>query len=565
MTAPRSNLAIEQELDQTPFPVALVADALRLFAKAARAQQLYLPNNPMHARAMDAVREAFLRLWKETDALELQITDSDFRWLGRPVLEEPGRTSDSLPWLFYKDGIRELTILPGFEDGELAALFQLIQRTRLASVEDDDLLTLLWEHEFAFLLYKYVELTVELGAPLIAHPPEVVGRIVSPHEVETGPQEPLASSSFARMDDYDSTLYFLDDGEIDYLQREIAEDFGSDLKPKVVASLLDTYEDASDPTVREEIAGILEHLFLVMLSLAQFRTAAYIMREVIVTSNRAPDILDSEKERLLALADRLSEPEALNQLLETLEQTALRPPQNDLLDLFSELRPAALATVLGRIGRSRNAELRALLESAGSRMAASHTAELVRLIASEDDVVAFEAIRRAGSMKAAAAVPALAGTVAQGPPDMRVAAVNALSQIASPGAMGALERALEDEDSDIRMAAVRVLASRGYGAAASRIEGHLQTRMFKEASLAEKMAFFESYGTLCGDAGVELLSDILNARRLMRPRSPSELRACAAVALGKVGTDRAIEALQRAGGDSDLIVRNAVSRAVRGG
>jgi hypothetical protein len=367
------------------------------------------------------------------------------------------------------------------------------------------------------------------------------------------------------MDDYDSTLYFLDDGEIDYLQREIAEDFGSDLKPKVVASLLDTYEDASDPTVREEIAGILEHLFLVMLSLAQFRTAAYIMREAIVTSNRAPDILDSEKERLLALADRLSEPEALNQLLETLEQTALRPPQNDLLDLFSQLRPTALATVLGWIGRSRNAELRALLESAGSRMAASHTAELVRLIGSEDDVVAFEAIRRAGSMKTAAAVPALAGTVAQGPPDMRVAAVNALSQIATPGAMGALERALEDEDSDIRMAAVRVLASRGYGAAASRIEGHLQTRMFKEASLAEKMAFFESYGTLCGDAGVELLSDILNARRLMRPRSPSELRACAAVALGKVGTDRAMEALQRAGGDSDLIVRNAVSRAVRGG
>ncbi len=565
MTDPRSNLAIEEELDETPFSVALVTDALRLFAKAARAHQLYLPNNPMHARAMDSVREGFLRLWKDADALELQITDSDIRWLGRPVIEEPGRTSDSLPWLFYKDGIRELTILPGFEDSELAVLFQLIQRSRLASAEDDDLLTLLWEHEFAFLQYRYVELAVDVGAPLVAHGPEVIGRIVSPREVETGPEESLASSSFARMDEYDSTLYFLDDGEIDYLQRAIADDFSSDLKTKVVASLLDTYEKESDPTVREEIAGILEQLFVVMLSLAQFRTAAYIMREAIVTSNRAPGILDSEKERLLALADRLSEPEALNQLFETLEELVLKPPQHDLLDLFSQLRPNALGSVLGWIGRSRNAELRALLESAGSRMAASHTAELVRLIGSEDDVVAFEAVRRAGSMKTAAAVQALAATVAHGSSDMRIAAINALAQIATPGAMAAVERALEDEDSDIRVAAVRVLASRGYAAAAPRIEGQLQTRTFKESSLAEKMAFFESYGTLCGDAGTALLSDILNARRLMRPRSPSELRACAAVALGKVGTDRALEALQRAGGDSDLIVRNAVSRAVRGG
>lgn len=565
MTDSRSNLALEEDLDETPFPVALVTDALRLFAKAARAQQMYLPNNPMHARAMDAVREAFLHLWNETDTLELQITDSDLRWLGRPVIEEPGRTSDSLPWLFYKDGIRELTISRGFEDDELTVLFELIQRTRLASAEDDDLLTLLWEREFAFLQYRYVELAVEVGAPLLRHSPDVVGRIVSPHEVETDPQETLTSSSFARMDEYDSTLYFLDDSEIDYLQRQIAEDFSSDLKTKVVASLLDTYESESDPTVREEIAGILEHLFLVMLSLAQFRTAAYILRETIVTSTRAPEILASEKERLLALADKLSESEALTQLLETLEHTSLKPPQNDLLDLFSQLRPNALASVLGWIGRSRNAELRALLESAGSRMAASHTAALVRLISSEDDVVAFEAIRRAGSMKTAAAVSALGGTVAHGPSEMRIAAINALAQIASPGAMAAVERALEDEDGDIRVAAVRVLASRGYSAAAPRIRNLLEKRTFKESSLAEKMAFFESYGTLCGDAGVENLSNILNGRRLMRPRSPSELRACAAVALGKVGTDRALDALQRAGSDGDLIVRNAVSRAVRGG
>jgi HEAT repeat protein len=64
---------------------------------------------------------------------------------------------------------------------------------------------------------------------------------------------------------------------------------------------------------------------------------------------------------------------------------------------------------------------------------------------------------------------------------------------------------------------------------------------------------------------VEFLEAMLGARRFLGKREPSEVRACAAVALGKIGTPRANEALQRVGGDSDVIVRNAVSRAVRGG
>jgi HEAT repeat protein len=131
--------------------------------------------------------------------------------------------------------------------------------------------------------------------------------------------------------------------------------------------------------------------------------------------------------------------------------------------------------------------------------------------------------------------------------------------------MEALGRALDDEDADIRVAAVRVLANRGHNAAVPRIEARIKSAGVRDGSLAEKMAFFESYGTLCGDAGVSFLSGILNSRGLFHRREPAELRACAAIALGKVGTSRAIEALQQAGNDSDLIVRNAVSRAIRGG
>jgi hypothetical protein len=562
MTAP---LAADEplELDDAPFDPALISELMRAFAKAVRAHQLYLSNNPMHARAMDSAREAFAAVWKEADSFTLQISDSDLSWMGRSVLEEPGRNSDSIPWMLYKDGVRELRFHRGFEDDELLVLLTLMQRARLASADDDDLLTFLWEHDFTRLEYKYIDLAAERGHPLEDMRGEQRERIVAPNEVESEAQT-LASTSITRMDEYDSTLYFLDDAEIEYLQAEIRRDYGGDLRAQVAASLLDTFEQETDPAVRDEIVEILDSFFLLLLSITQFRTAASLIREATVTAGRAREILVGQRQRLLQLSHRLSDKQALEQLLHALEETPLRPPQHDLQELLGQLRPEALETVLAWIGKSRNAELRGLLETAGSRLAAAHTSELVRLIASDDPIVAFEAIRRAGAMRASAAVSALASVIAHGNSEMRLAGVAALSDIGSPGALQVLERAILDDDRDIRIATVKVLGSRNHRGALKTIESQLRTRELRESTLAEKMAFFESYGAICGDDGVGFLSEILNTRRILGKREDGEVRACAAMALGKIGTDTAMKALQKALADKDAVVRNAVSRAVRG-
>ena len=65
------------EMAEPPFEPTLVGELLRAFGKAVRAHQLYLPNNPMHARALAAVREAFLTVWNEADAIT-QANDSQY-------------------------------------------------------------------------------------------------------------------------------------------------------------------------------------------------------------------------------------------------------------------------------------------------------------------------------------------------------------------------------------------------------------------------------------------------------------------------------------------------------
>jgi HEAT repeat protein len=126
-----------------------------------------------------------------------------------------------------------------------------------------------------------------------------------------------------------------------------------------------------------------------------------------------------------------------------------------------------------------------------------------------------------------------------------------------------LERATEDTDRQVRVAAVRAIGARGYKGALKRIEAVVLGKTVKGMDLTEKMAFFEAYGSIAGTNALKVLSSILLQRGLLKMKEPPETRACAAMALGRIRTAEARELLQRASDDKELVVRNAVNRALR--
>jgi hypothetical protein len=134
---------------------------LKLLVKAARAHQLYLHNNPTYLRALDVARAAFAPIWQGTDELAFEVTETELKWHGESVLHEPEKATDNIPWMMYKDGIRELKLMKEFERHELVPLLDILQRSRKVSPEEDDLLTMLWEQEFTHLRYRYIDLATD--------------------------------------------------------------------------------------------------------------------------------------------------------------------------------------------------------------------------------------------------------------------------------------------------------------------------------------------------------------------------------------------------------------------
>ena len=535
---------------------------MQVVVKGLRATQLYLPNNPVYQRAVDNIKGAFRQVWQATDDLHFDIGETELRWENAVVYSQDNR-SESIAWTLYKDGVRSLTFKRGVEDGEIVKFLGVLQHAKnLLADAPEDLLTLLWTQDFQFVSYTFRELVsedavpIEAGETIPATPPTAVRQQV---EEEAPPKR----EGLVSIDDFDTTLYFLDEKEVEYLKSEAEREYQQDLRRNVLSMLFDLLELQSYATVRAELISILENFIPYLLGAGDFRSVAFILRETHVILQRARELTPEHRQTLENLPTRLSQADALSQLVQSLDEASVHPTEEELSELFQELRPEALATLMGWVPKLTNERVKELVQKAAERLALANAAEVLKALASEDGAAKLEMVRLAGRLKLPGAPEGMGPLLEGGDRTLKLAVVEALTAIASPGAMRLLEQAVDDGDRDVRIAGVRFLAQRGHRNALARVEAAVTGSKLKNADLTEKMAFFEAYGSLAGAKGIAVLEKMLLAKGLLSKKEDPETRACAAMALGKIRSAEARGVLEKAAQDKEALVRNAVSRALR--
>jgi HEAT repeat protein len=547
-----------------------VEELMQVVSKGMRATQLYLPNNPVYQRAVDNIRSSFRQIWQGTEDLILDIGETEMRWNDHVVYTQDQR-HESIAWTLFKDGVRSLTFKPGIEEVEIVRFLGVLQQARnLQADAPDDLLTLLWAEDFQFVSYTFRELA---GENAVAIERSDAGALGPEEMVTTDPaairrqveeEAPAKREGLVSIDDFDTTLYFLDDKEIEYLHAEVTREYAQDLRRNVLAMLFDLLELQTYGTVRAELISIVENFIPYLLGAGDFRSVAYILRECRVIQQRARELIPEHRQVLETLPARLSQTDALSQLLQSLDEATGHPSEEDLTELFSELRAEALGPLMGWLPRLHNERVRALVQTSAERLAQAHAPEVLKALGSTDAAVQLEMVRLAGRLKLPGAPEGMGPLLERGERELKLAVVEALTMIGSPGATRLLEKAIEDAERDVRIAAVKFLGQRGHRNAFPRVEAAVTGSKLKEADLTEKMAFFEAYGALAGPAGIATLEKMLLGKGgLLARKEDPETRACAAMALGKIRTPAARDVLQKVVQDKEPLVRNAVSRALR--
>jgi HEAT repeat protein len=553
-------------------PTAPVEELLRTLVKGLRAFQMYLPNNPMYQRGEQAVRAAFVPVWELTEELVLTVQETDFVWEDQVVYHQPSK-NESLAWTLFKDGMRVLTLRRGVENREIIRFLDRVQAARsLAADAGDDLYTLLWEESFEFISYHFAEMVTDQplpGAPVGAEPPG--GPATGQEDVNVrreavrseSAEETVKRPGMVDLEEFDSTLYWLDETEVRYVTDAIDREYKQDLRANTLAILLDLLEQEPEAGVRTEVLAILESLLAHLLNSSDFRSVALILREFRVVLQRVGDLSEDQRKALAAFTAHLSEPGVLGQLLQALDETSVPPMEEDLHELFREFRPEALETLLAWLPKLVEPRIKLLLEGAADQLAGDNPREVLQLLRTGSDETLVTAIELCRRLKLQAAIPGLSEALSRGEAPVRLAAVQAMVAIGTPGALQHVERAVDDQDREVRLATVRDLGKRGYKGILRRIEPVVQGKAPREIDLTERMAFFEAFALIAGEGALPTLQAQLSSAGFFRQKESAEIRACAALAIGRTRAAAARDILQRAQGDKELVVRNAIARALR--
>jgi len=531
----------------------LVGETVNALLKAARARQTYVLGNPLIERFQAELCEKLSEVWDALPHLSLTIDEGRLLWRDREVYSKPVGP-DNFAFRFFKDGIRQLALLPGVEEGELAEFVELLARSRPA--HDDDLLATLWHRDFKAIRMDYVDAT-EDEATDVPKPDRNAGAGESLEDMSEI-EAVLESGAVTEEDSAEFSDIALGEPDLLYLKREIEAEWARPIVHDVTLSLLDQFE-MRDQERRRQVVDILREMLPRLLADLDFSNVALIVNELQLLANKTGE--NETQELVTSLLRDMSE--AMAEMVSAPDAEGASPGAEDLAALVGALQSEAIPTLVRAIPAVPNRQTRDRLAEALDRLVGANPGYLVDLLSAEDPMLAAEAARIVARIGLREAEPDLV-ELSKRPEDVtRQAAIEALAILGSAVGAEALATALSDPGKDIRMAAVKAIVAVRPDGAATLLAGIVDRSDLSDRAQGEQMAFMRAYGTIAGDEAVPLLEKLLNGRKWWGGRRAPLTRACAARALGVVGTPAAQSALQKAASDRAAPVKSAVRVALR--
>lgn len=127
---------------------------IQTFLQSLKAFQLYEASHPILLRFLDRIKEDFDHYFEKHDSFSIQVDQVQLLFQ-RKVVYESRDLWESLAFLFFKDGIREIRFFKGLEFKEIMDFLNIIRKSSIVNRMEDDLVTLFWDKDFL-----HIDLTV---------------------------------------------------------------------------------------------------------------------------------------------------------------------------------------------------------------------------------------------------------------------------------------------------------------------------------------------------------------------------------------------------------------------
>jgi hypothetical protein len=146
---PMDQKVLEEEVKSTKVLIQTLLQTLKAF-------RLYEPNHPLLSKFKERIKNDFEHYFREFDSFSLQVGEHQLFYRGQAVYESQD-VKESLAFVFYKDGIREIRFFKGLEFREIVDFLDIVRKSDSVNRLEDDFVTLLWEKDFSHIAVTTVD------------------------------------------------------------------------------------------------------------------------------------------------------------------------------------------------------------------------------------------------------------------------------------------------------------------------------------------------------------------------------------------------------------------------
>ena len=508
---------------------------------------MYRHNEVRFPEFLAKAQQALATYTDKYGPLSLRVEQQNFMLHGEPIFSE----DTPLPYKFFRDGIRQLIFRPGLTVEELVSftLVALSEPERGA----EDVLAQLWRLSLEHLEYVMVEgfkMDEVSESEVEVEVDKVVGYLYS--RLKTGSDDFMR---FARVsaEDLDSKLdgveqmrglvvagnYASDDLKA-RLQREIAEEEGSRLFPKLVSAIFQVIEGGVDDV------ALLEEVFVQLLDAMLIQDDYAIINQIVMKlrSMSQREAGDSIGTLLNTFIQKMGEEQRVMRLAEMLKMTRPKNPV-DITRYLQALDQTTVPSLLNALETIEVPENRVLMCDALAIFAKEMPSPFVQRLESDrpqtvrDMVYILEKSNHPDRVKMFGLV-LLNKNLA-----VKLEVMNIIARGRSPEARKLITEALNDAVAQVRMLAARLLPEFDREKAYVELVRLIRDASFEKKGLDERTAIFTALGSTALPGAISLMLQMLSVKpTLLNKKKVLEDKLLAVAGLAGATSIQSYKALQ---------------------
>lgn len=550
------------ETPANPEEVKAVENLLQQVVKTVKTLKLYRLTNPITQRFLKGLHDQFADHLNEHGLLTLQVQQYELLYDGHVAYREANRR-ESLALKFFLDGIAELTFHEGLEEEELTRFLEFLVREYEPDNADDDLVTLLWGAHFSHIGFRVAEAYLEEPPPItlssLARSQPNLKRVVQA-EAESAPSAADLPQRYGQESGLE--LFQISGEELSKLKAEVEIEGRSYTTARLVEMLTAILEIERDDDAFREPMEIMDRVLATLMQNGDWADAARILGAFRGLERKA-DLSEAQRRRLAESIDQAGSGDRMKVIGGILEKGGEKAAE-DLPSVLTLLNRNALLPLCELLGRLESTAPRMVISEVLVGLGKEASEVLASKLTDERWTLVRDLVSVLGRIADPRVIDGFRRLVRHARVEVRKEVIHAARHMNEPRARDLLAFFLKDADEGVRVSAAKALAQASHQAARQPLLELIQSKECKEKSLYEKTWLFEALGRIGGEEAIPALEGILKKRSgfLLRDAKQSEMGICAALALRRIGSRRAIAVLEEGSTLGDKAIRGACATAL---